>query len=150
MKTSIVRFDSKLIRRYWYLIKYGQNRKQKENLSHLAHKELGDGKFETAADLEIIPPDVVQAISGSGTLCLWGEDHVVFQTSFVHHGHTRLHVKNIHSGVSKQIEINFRVQTIMVTMNAHLIVFMSEPDINQVFMMSFSSPDNVIIKFVSH
>ena len=66
--------------------------------------EIGNG---APSNLGIIRPNF-QSFFGKGALCLWGEEHVVFQTEFSSHGNKIYisHVKNIHTQESYQIDIN--------------------------------------------
>ena len=102
----------------------------------LAHKEREDGTFDAAVDLGLIHHDA-RDVHHRGSLCLWGNNHVVFQTKFGNDPAT-LNVRNIHTQVSKQIAINFGY-TIMVTMNGHLLVFGFDQSIGQFVLSSFES-----------
>ena len=112
---------------------------EKETSRIWAYKELEDGAFDTAADLGLIRPDV-RATGGFGTLCLWGEDHVVFQTKFSIDATSRFHVMNIHNHKSKQISITTGLKPIMVTMYEHLLVIKFDEVSRQADMFSFASP----------
>ena len=95
-------------------------------------QELEGGPFNPSVQFE----------DGGGNLCLWGEEHVVFQTSFKSDGtQSTLFVKNIRNRESNQIAINFQSDTIMVTMGGQLFVIGRDPVLDQVFMMSFASPE---------
>ena len=53
--------------------------------SRIWAQEPESGSVDTAADLRLIRPEL-QSEAGRGKLCLWGEEHVVFQTSFDNDG----------------------------------------------------------------
>ena len=104
---------------------------------------FGDGRFDHAANLGRIRPEL-QSENGKGSLCLWGNKHVVFQTKFrSDNERSRLHVRNILTSESKQIVINLRQSrpyNIITTMNGHLLVIGRYLLRGQVYMMSFASP----------
>ena len=106
-----------------------------------AHKEREDGTFDAAADLGLVHHDG-RAVDDEGNLCLRGEDHVVIQTKFAHNV-SRVSVQNIHTQVSKKINI-FGLHTIMVTMNGHLLVFGFHQRHGQFYLTSFESPEHIM------
>ena len=122
----------------------------------------GDGTFKTA-DLGFIRRPHFRSFDGKGKLCLWGADHVVFQSEFRKDAKfgkmpSTLHVKNIDSYESKKIPINFvseddwspwGVRSPLIAMGGKLFVIGRKRINGPVLMMAFKSPDTMNNRFQS-
>ena len=108
-----------------------------------AHKELEDETFATV-DLGFIRPDF-RSLSGYGNLCLWGKEHVVFQTQFWNEQwQAYWHVKNIHTRGSKEIKLlataHHREHSFVTILDGYLLVFRHNA-FSHAYMLSFASPE---------